>query len=49
MHCLMSMLRLPTVARNYEKAARDADGQKVTYQEYLCSLLEQEVVSLRLR
>ncbi len=38
-------LRLPTVARNYEKAAKEAEGNHVTFQEYLCSLLEQEVQS----
>ena len=38
-------LRLPTVARNYEKAAKEAEGNNVTFQEYLCSLLEQEVQS----
>lgn len=38
-------LRLPTVARNYTKAAKEAEGNNVTFQEYLCSLLEQEVQS----
>src|SRR5271156_2729093 len=38
-------LRLPTVGRNYAKAAKEAEGNNVTFQEDLCSLLEQEVQS----
>jgi len=41
----LKRLRLPTVAKNYERAAKEANGNRVTFQEYLCSLLEQEVQS----
>lgn len=39
----LKRLRLSTVAKNYERAAKEADGHRVTYEEYLCALLEQEV------
>lgn len=39
----LKRLRLSTVAKNYERATKEADGHRVTYEEYLCSLLEQEV------
>lgn len=39
----LKRLRLPTVAKHYERAAKEADANRVTYQEYLCSLLEQEI------
>ena len=39
----LKRLRLPTVAKAYERLAEEALSNKATYQEYLCCLLEQEV------
>lgn len=39
----LKRLRLPTVARNYARLAKEAQGNKVNHQEYLCCLLELEV------
>ncbi len=41
----LKRLRLPTVARNYESLAKEAVTNRVSYQEYLCCLSEQEVQS----
>lgn len=39
----LKRLRLPTVARNYDRMAEEASANKVSHQEYLTCLLEQEV------
>lgn len=39
----LKRLRLPTVARNYQRLAREAKGNRIDYQEYLCCLAELEV------
>jgi DNA replication protein DnaC len=39
----LKRLRLPTVARNYELVAKEAETNRVAYEEYLCCLTEQEV------
>jgi DNA replication protein DnaC len=36
-------LRLPAIAKAYERLAEEASSSKASYEEYLCSLLEQEV------
>jgi DNA replication protein DnaC len=41
----LKRLKLSTVARNYERAAEEADSGNVSYEDYLCTLLEQEVES----
>ncbi|MCG0278933.1 MAG: IS21-like element helper ATPase IstB [Thermanaeromonas sp.] len=38
-------LKLPAVARHYKSLARTAAENNRTYEEYLCALLEQEVLS----
>ncbi len=38
-------LRLPTVGRNYDRVAREAEQNKVSYEEFLCCLFEQEIQS----
>jgi DNA replication protein DnaC len=39
----LKRLKLPTVARNYERMAKEAHSNKVTLQEYLCCLAELEI------
>jgi len=39
----LKRLRLPTVARNYNLMAKEAEINRVAYEEYLCCLTEQEV------
>jgi DNA replication protein DnaC len=39
----LKRLRLPTVAKNYELVAKEAEINRVAYEEYLCCLSEQEV------
>jgi DNA replication protein DnaC len=39
----LKRLRLPTIAKSYERLADEAVMSKASYQEYLCCLLEQEV------
>ena len=39
----LKRLRLPTVAKNYELVAKEAETNRVAYEEYLCCLTEQEV------
>lgn len=39
----LKRLRLPTVAGNYERIAKEAASKKVTPQEYLCCLMELEL------
>lgn len=41
----LKRLRLPTVARQYRKLAEEAVGNKVSHEEYLCCLVEQEVTA----
>jgi len=41
----LKRLRLPTIARQYQTLARDAVQRNCTYEEYLCALLEQEVLA----
>ena len=41
-HC--KRLRLPTLARNYQKLAQEASQANQPYQQYLLALLEQEVL-----
>lgn len=41
----LKRLRLPTVAKQYQTLARDAVQQNCTYEEYLCTLLEQEFLA----
>lgn len=36
-------LRLPTVSRNYDRIAKEAEQNKVSYEEFLCCLFEQEI------
>ncbi len=39
----LKRLRLPTVAKNYELMAKEAESNRVAYEAYLCCLTEQEV------
>lgn len=39
----LKRLKLPTIARNYDRVAKEAQSNKVTLQEYLCCLAELEV------
>ena len=39
----LKRLKLPTIARNYERMAKEADNSHVTLQEYLCCLAELEI------
>lgn len=39
----LKRLKLPTIARNYERVSQEADGNRVTHQEYLCCLAELEI------
>jgi DNA replication protein DnaC len=39
----LKRLKLPAIARNYEEMAQDAAGNHVTFEDYLCSLLELEI------
>lgn len=39
----LKRLRLPTIARLYERLAEEAASTKASYQDYLCCLLEHEV------
>ena len=39
----LKRLRLPVVARNYGLVAKEAESNRVAYEEYLCCLTEQEV------
>jgi len=39
----LKRLKLSAVAKNYERAAREACASKIGYDEYLCTLLELEV------
>jgi DNA replication protein DnaC len=39
----LKRLRLPTVAKNYELVAKEAESNRVAYEEYFCCLTEQEV------
>lgn len=39
----LKRLKLPTVAKTYERMADEATSRKASYQEFLCGLLEQEV------
>lgn len=39
----LKRLRLPTVVKNYKLVAKEAEANRVTYEEYLCCLSEQEV------
>lgn len=41
----MKRLRLPTVAKNYELVAKEAEANRAAYEEYLCWLTELEVQS----
>ncbi len=41
----LKRLKLSTVAKNYARAAKEAEAGKVGYEDYLCALLEQEVES----
>ncbi|MBO8129873.1 MAG: ATP-binding protein, partial [Peptococcaceae bacterium] len=41
------VLRLPTIAKHYQNLAREAENQNCTYEEYLCTVLEQEVITRR--
>lgn len=41
----LKRLRLPAVASQYRTLARDAAEKNCTYEEYLCTLLEQEVLT----
>lgn len=41
----LKRLRLPTIARQYQTLARDAVQRNCTCEEYLCALLEQEVLA----
>lgn len=38
-------LKLPAVAKNFERLAEEAISNKASYQDYLCCLLEQEVLA----
>ena len=40
----LKRLRLPTIAKNYEKLAQDAGGANLPYEKYLFALVEQEVI-----
>ena len=39
----LKRLKQPTVCKNYERVATEAEGNRVSYQEYLCCLSEQEI------
>ena len=39
----LKRLRLPAIGKTYERLAEEAAANKISYQEYLCCLLEQEV------
>lgn len=39
----LKRLRLPTMTKNYEQLAKEAVPNRVSYEEYLCCLAEQEV------
>jgi DNA replication protein DnaC len=39
----LKRLKLPTVAKNYGLLAKEAESNRVSYEEYLCCLSEQEV------
>jgi len=39
----LKRLRLPTMVKNYELLAKEAETNRVSYEEYLCCLSEQEV------
>jgi DNA replication protein DnaC len=39
----LKRLRLPTIAKAYERLAEEASSSKASYQDYLCCLLELEV------
>jgi DNA replication protein DnaC len=39
----LKRLRLPTISKNYELVAKEAAPNRVSYEEYLCCLAEQEV------
>lgn len=39
----MKRLRLPAIAKAYDRLAEEAASTKASYQDYLCCLLEQEV------
>ena len=39
----LKRLRLPTMVRNYELLAKEAETNRVSYEEYLCCLSEQEL------
>ncbi len=41
----LKRLRLPAVASQYQVLARDAAEKNCTYEEYLCTLMEQEVLA----
>lgn len=40
----LKQLRLPTILRNYEALAREAAETNQTFEEFLCCLVEQEVI-----
>jgi DNA replication protein DnaC len=39
----LKQLRLPTIAKSYERLTEEALARKASYEEFLCCLLEQEV------
>ena len=39
----LKRLRLPTIVKNYEVVAKEAVTNRVSYEEYLCCLSEQEI------
>jgi len=39
----LKRLRLPTMIRNHERVGKEAEGNKASYQEYLCCLSELEI------
>src|ERR1700729_3077398 len=39
----LKRLRLPTIVKNYDLVAKEAEVNRVSYEEYLCCLSEQEV------
>jgi DNA replication protein DnaC len=41
----LKRLKLPAAARNFERLAEEAISNKASYQDYLCCLLEQEVLA----
>lgn len=40
----LKQLKLPTIIKNYEVTARQAAEKNLTYEEFLCKLLEQEII-----